>query len=110
MPVLPSDPVRVAPRLRRTLTFLLPDGWRGEVVDLSLTGLRVRCLALIEQDAELEGKLILPSGKELRLKARVVWVTPPDHSIRVLGEIGLSLVDPPAEYHRALAELFASDE
>lgn len=110
MPVPSSDAQRIVPRLRRNLTFLLPDGWSGEVVDLSATGMRVRSLAMVLQNAELEGTLVLPSGDELKLKGTVVWATPPDHSIRMLGEFGLQLVDPPPEYHEALAELFASED
>lgn len=79
-------------------------------MDLSATGLRVRCLAVLQQGTEVDGKLVLPNGSELKMKATVVWTSPPDHSIRMLGEIGLQLVDPPPEYHRALAELFASED
>ncbi len=110
MPAPSATPERVVPRLRRSLKFLLPDGWSSEVVDLSATGLRVRCLAVLQQGTEVEGKLILPDESELSLKATVVWTSPPDHSIQMLGEVGLQLVEPPPEYHRALAELFASDD
>ncbi len=79
-------------------------------MDLSATGLRVRCLAVLQQGAEVDGKLVLPDGGEVQLKATVVWTSPPDHSIQMLGEVGLQLVEPPPEYHRALAELFASDD
>jgi hypothetical protein len=110
VPAPSAPPERVVPRLRRSLTFLLPDGWSSEVVDLSATGLRLRCLAVLLQGTEVDGKLVLPDGNELKLKATVVWTSPPDLSIHMLGEIGLQLIEPPPEYHRALAELFASDE
>ncbi len=101
------EPERKFPRLKRSLTFLLPDGWRGEVIDLSAVGLRIRSIAILTPRANLEGKLLLDDGTAIPLKVSVVWTTPPDHARNVLSEIGLKLLDGPDAYRAALADLFA---
>jgi PilZ domain len=87
--------------------MLLPDGWMGEVFDLSATGIRVRTVAVIPRTTDLEGTLILPNGEQVALHGRVVWATPPDHLRKVPGEIGIELRDVPERYFSALARFFA---
>ena len=103
----PIDPDRTVPRLRTSLPFLLPDGWRGEVVDLSATGLRIQCLALLSPQSTIEGTLVIDDEHRIRLKGVVVWTSPPDHQGFVPAEFGLELVEVPEEYLEALARLFA---
>jgi hypothetical protein len=101
------DPVRQVPRLQQNLTLELPDGWKGDVVDLSAIGMRVQSVLLLPVDTELEGTLVLPDGERLVLKAIVVWATAPDHVAYVPAEMGLELRDIPERYLQAVAHLFA---
>jgi hypothetical protein len=105
-----TPPSRVVPRLKTSLTFHLPDGWRGEVIDLSATGLRIRCVAVLEAGLQFDGALELPGGERLKLPVRVVWTRPPDHAGYVPGEVGFELIEPPVEYHQAVARLFADSD
>lgn len=104
------DFTRALPRLKRNLPFHLPDGWRGEVVDLSATGLRLQSIAVLEKDTLIEGELELGEGERLTLKCEVVWANPPDHAGFVPAEMGLAILNPPPEYIDALARLFAHTE
>ena len=87
----------------------LPDGWKGEVVDLSAVGLRVQSVALLNRGTVLTGTLVLPGGSRLVLNGRVIWSRPPDHANHAPAEIGIELVEPPELYLRSLAELFAEE-
>ena len=100
---------RRVPRLKKSLPFELPDGWAGEVVDLSAVGLKVQSVALLAEGAVVTGTLVLPGGSRLVLSGRVIWCKAPDHARHALAEIGIELVDPPELYLRSLAELFADD-
>lgn len=91
----------------RSLKLLLPDGWAGEVLDLSATGMRVRSLALFDIDAQVDATLVMPDERRLRVSGRVAWRTAPVFELGTPGEFGLALMDPPAEYVAALATLFA---
>lgn len=93
--------------MRRALTLLLPDGWKGQVVDLSATGMRVRTLAVIPRNTELEGKLILPTGDVVDLRGTVVWSRPPDHARNIPAEFGMQLREVPESYFSALVGFFA---
>ncbi len=101
------DFTRALPRLKRPLVFILPDGWRGDVVDLSATGLRLQTVAVLQPNLLIEGKLIIDESRQIPLKGTVIWTSPPDHRGFVPAELGLQLIDPPAEYLQALAQLFA---
>ncbi len=100
---------RKVPRLRRHLEFLLPDGWKGEVVDLSLTGMRIQSVVELHRLTSVEGELVLPSGRKLAVRGRVIWSTPPDHLAFIPAELGLELSEVSEEYAAAVAELFASE-
>lgn len=106
----PGEPYRIVPRLKKSLAFHLPDGWRGEVVDLSATGLRIQCVAVLEARAEINGELEFPDGASVPLNAVVVWTTANDNAGLLPSEVGLELIDPPPAYHVALAKLFADEE
>jgi hypothetical protein len=93
--------------VKRALTLLLPDGWKGQVVDLSATGMRVRSVAVIPRDTELEGTLILPNGDKVDIVGTVVWSRPPDHLHSIPAEFGVQLRDVPDTYFSALVRLFA---
>ncbi len=86
---------------------MLPDGWRGEVVDLSATGLRIQCLALLAPKSVIEGTLVIDESLSIKLKGVVVWTSPPDHRGFVPAEFGLELTEAPEEYFATLARLFA---
>lgn len=79
-------------------------------MDLSITGLRVQSIAVLERDLQLEGVLEFEDGLEVRLKCEVVWSSPPDHAGFVPAEIGLALIDPPESYIEAIAKLFAHED
>ena len=89
------------------MPIALPDGWRGEVVDLSATGLRIRTLAIIPRHTELEGSLELPDGRKVAVKGTVMWFTPPDHARGIAAEMGVQLKDASAEYLALVAAFFA---
>lgn len=100
---------RKVPRLKKQLEFLLPDGWKGEVVDLSLTGMRLQSVVELHRLKQIEGELVLPDERRIPLRGRVVWSTPPDHRAFIPAELGLELLEVPDEYAAAVAEMFASD-
>lgn len=107
-----TPPVRNVPRIKASLTFHLPDGWRGEVLDLSATGLRIRSVAVVPTGLEFEGTLVLQDGNIITLPVRAVWCRAPDLAAVVPGEVGFELIAPPPAYYAAVARLFAdaSDE
>jgi|SRR5579871_916049 len=115
--LLPNDlvcrpaiwPERTFPRLKKALTFLLPDGWRGEVVDLSAAGMRIQSVVVLQPKTEVEGSLVLEDGSTIPLKGMVVWATPPDHRAFVLAEVGIELQSVPDVYLQALTKLFAEE-
>jgi hypothetical protein len=104
------DFTRKIPRLKASLPFLLPDGWKGEAVDLSANGIRIQCILLLEKDTEVTGTLVLPDGKSVELTGTVVWTAPPVYAdYTVPGEVGLELTEVSPEYLSVLANLFAED-
>jgi hypothetical protein len=88
------------------LKLLLPDGWTGEVVDVSAIGLRVRSLAVLEVNHELDATLILPDERRLPVRGAVAWVDPPLIE-GTPGEFGLVLSNVSDDYLEALAGFFA---
>jgi hypothetical protein len=100
---------RPLPRLRMTLPFRLPDGWRGEVFDLSAIGMRIRSVAVLSEEAIVEGKLET-EGMLIPVKAQVIWCKPPGESLGGRAEIGLKILDPSETYLALVASLFADDE
>lgn len=103
----PGDAKRTLPRVHRQLDFELPDGWRGEVIDLSATGLRIRCLAEIALGTVIDGTLRLRAGDAIRLRGAVVWSQPADHRAYEPAEIGIELQEVPDAYLELVAQLFA---
>ncbi|HYX93034.1 MAG TPA: PilZ domain-containing protein [Myxococcaceae bacterium] len=93
--------------MTRSLTLLLPDGWRGEIVNLSATGLRVRTLAVVPRSTDLDAAIVLPDGEQIAVRGKVVWSTPPDHLRNVAAEFGLELVDVSEKYFSMLVRFFA---
>ena len=100
---------RQVPRLKKKLPFVLEDGWRGEVVDLSAAGLRIECLAVLAPLSTVEGTLT-HEGKPLKVRAVVIWAEPPDHASFLPAEVGLELLDTSTEYLALVATLFAEDD
>lgn len=76
-------------------------------MDLSATGLRIQCLALLTPQSIIEGTLVIDPGTSIRLKGVVVWTSPPDHRGFVPAEFGFELTEVPETYLKALATLFA---
>ena len=103
-----EQPKRQVPRLIATLPIRLPDGWRGEVLNLSATGMRVRTMALLPMDSVIEA-VLEPEGRAIPVAGTIVWAEPPNFKLGVLGEIGLQLSEPPQAYLELIADLFASD-
>ena len=101
---------RQFPRTDAPLTFLLPDGWKAEVADISATGMKIRGLALLPKGQTLDGHLVLSDGRKVPTRVIVVWATPPDPSALALAEAGLEIVPPATEYLAAVAEIFAAKE
>ena len=79
-------------------------------MDLSATGLRVQSIAVLNVDTQLEGELEMEEDRRVKLKCEVIWANPPDHAGFVPAEMGLALIDPPAEYIELLVKLFAHVE
>lgn len=106
-----SQPVRSRrlPRLKRRLTVSVHDGWKGEVVDLSAVGLRIRTVLEIPVGQEVEGALLLDEGMAIPFKARVAWCSPPEHLAQVPAEVGLELTEVSEVYSGLVAELFAQE-
>ena len=77
------------------------------MVDLSATGLRIQCLALLSPQSVIEGTLVVDEQVKIRLKGVVVWTSPPDHRGFIPAEFGLELTEVPEQYLTALAGLFA---
>ncbi|HLT29963.1 MAG TPA: PilZ domain-containing protein [Myxococcaceae bacterium] len=100
-------PVRSLPRLTRRLTISVHDGWKGEVVDLSAVGLRIRTVLDLPKDSQIEAALQLEGGRTIPIRARVVWVNPAQHLEKVPAELGLELSEVSEDYTRLVAELFA---
>jgi hypothetical protein len=76
---------------------------------MSAGGLRIRSVALLQPDAEIEGTLVL-SDSTILLKGVVAWMIPPDHAGFIPAEIGIELSDVPEAYLSALAGLFADQD
>jgi hypothetical protein len=102
-------PARTLPRLRHSLKVVVHDGWRGEVLDLSALGLRVRCVLEMPVGALFEGELLLEDGRTLPLRGEVVWSVAPDHVAGLPGELGVRLNEVPEAYTRLLSSLFAAE-
>jgi len=88
------------------LAIRLPDGWRGEVLDLSANGLRVRTMAVFEPELVIEA-FIERKGRSIAVKATVIWIEPPNFDLGQLGEMGLELSDVSPEYLQLVSDLFA---
>ncbi|MGI5862210.1 MAG: PilZ domain-containing protein [Myxococcales bacterium] len=103
------DPIRSAPRLEAAIPIRLPDGWHGEVINLSTTGMRVRSIAMLEPGKLIDATLEI-RGREVPIKALVVWADPPEFDIGAAGEIGLALEQVSQDYLDQLALLFADSK
>ncbi|MBK7857344.1 MAG: PilZ domain-containing protein [Archangiaceae bacterium] len=82
------DSGRKAPRWERKLRFVADDAFKGEVLDVSAVGLKVRvpvAAAVEVSERVLPGTLTFESGSHVRIKVRVARVTPEDHELVVLG-------------------------
>lgn len=90
--------------------MFLPDGWTGEVIDLSATGLRIRSLVRLQRHTEIEATLQLHDGSKIALHGKVIWVAADSKITAGPTEFGLELEDVPREYFTALATLFADSE
>jgi hypothetical protein len=103
----PPDLHRALPRLPGSLRVHLQDGWSGDVVNLSATGLRIRALLELPVGTPFEGELEAEDGRLIPLKGRVVWSRPADFAYAQPAEAGLLLEDVPQAYGELVAELFA---
>jgi hypothetical protein len=97
---------RLVPRLPTALPVRLPDGWKGEVLNLSAHGVCIRTMALLQVESVLDA-VIEHGGGEIAVRGTVVWADPPNFDLGDLGEIGLQLIDPSEEYLQLAAKLFA---
>ena len=76
-------------------------------MDLSAVGMRIQSIAVLDPRTVVEGTLIVSPTQSIRLRAVVIWATPPDHRGFVPAELGLELLEVPENYLQTLAELFA---
>ncbi len=97
---------RQVPRIPKQLTIFLVGGSNGELVDLSVTGLRLQTRAALLANTELQGTLILDDGEPVQLAGRVAWVRPLEHG-EDGAEVGVELRDCPDSYRRAVTRYFA---
>ena len=109
LPVASIDAERKFPRRDAALTLLLPDGWKAEVLDISISGMKIRSVAFLARNQTLDGKLLMPDGREVALKIHVIWSTPPDPGGLVLAEAGLEVLEVTDDFKRALVEIFAKE-
>jgi hypothetical protein len=100
---------RQTPRVKISMTFVLPDGWRAEVVDASATGLKVRSVAVLPKESEFEGELVY-EDQRIPLWVVVVWVEPADLELGLPAQMGLQLRQVPEAYLELLARIFADEE
>ncbi len=98
---------RLVPRVCKQLTIFLVGGSNGELVDLSLTGLRLQTRAPLSAGHELEGTLILDDGQPVELRGRVAWVKPVDLAPEGGSEAGIELRECPERYREAVTRYFA---
>jgi len=94
--------------VRTALTVRLPDGWSGEVLDLSAAGMRVRTMAVIPVESVIDGK-VEHRGRLVPARMTVVWAEPPSFDLGELGELGLQVAEVSEDYLKLAAELFAND-
>lgn len=87
--------------------MILSDGWRGELVDASITGLRVRSLLVLGVGDPIEVTLVLGENERVDLRGRVAWVKPADFGAASAGDFGVALADAPPAYLALVRELFA---
>lgn len=94
------DPQRKAPRWSRTLRFEADDAFKGEVLDLSAVGLRLRPKGVTSVTVGPKlyaGTLTFESGAHVRLKVRVA---------RASGaELGLEIAEADKTFYDALPRL-----
>jgi len=76
---------------------------------VSLSGMKIRSVAYLARNQQLDGHLVLPDGRRIALHVLVVWSTPPDPAGFVLAEAGLEILNVPAEYAAALVDIFAQE-
>lgn len=76
---------------------------------MSLSGMKIRSVAYLARNQQLDGHLVLPDGRRIALHVLVAWSTPPDPGGLVLAEAGLEIVNVSAEYAAALVEIFAQE-
>jgi len=94
--------------VRTALTVRLPDGWSGEVLDLSAAGMRVRTMAVIPVESVIDVK-VEHRGRLVPARMTVVWAEPPSFDLGELGELGLQVAEVSEDYLKLAAELFAND-
>ena len=97
------DPQRKAPRWNRRLVFSADDGLKGDVLDLSAVGLRVRVRggAAKASPRLLQGTLTFEDGSRVRIKVKVARA-------EVIGEyeeLGLEIAEADRTFFDALPEL-----
>lgn len=97
------DPQRKAPRWNRRLVFTADEGFKGDVLDLSAVGLRVRVKGgTVEASSRvLGGMLTFEDGRHVRIKVRVARA-------EVIGEyeeLGLEISEADKAFFDALPEL-----
>jgi hypothetical protein len=92
--------------LQTALPIRLTDGWHGEVLNMSATGLRVRTVLLLHPGQPFEG-VLEHGGREIAVQGFVIWADPPEFDLDRPGEAGIALVDVSHDYFALLAELFA---
>lgn len=71
--------------------------------------MRVRSIAMLEPGKLIDATLEL-KGREVPVKALVVWADPPEFDIGAAGEIGLALEQVSEDYLELLALLFADSK
>jgi hypothetical protein len=98
---------RGVPRMPVRLEVLLPDGWKGEVLDASVTGMRVRSLLVVKVGETLDVTLQLEDGATLPMKGDVAWADVPDFAVNGSAEFGLAFSEVPQHYLTLLSTLFA---
>jgi hypothetical protein len=98
------DPQRKAPRWERTLRFQADDAFKGEVLDVSAVGMKVRvkaARAVAPSSRLYPGTLTFEDGSHVRIKVTVARAEPAGDFV----DLGLQVAEADKSFYDALPRL-----
>jgi hypothetical protein len=105
-----DDCMRRVPRLEpgQRLDILMRGVGPGEVMDLSIIGMRIRCSRAAPEGAGFTGELLFEDRPTIRVQGRVAWRSASAQAGWKPAEVGVELSQVPEAYAHMVAELFAT--